>query len=115
MIGAASRPPNSPSADTPKTGHSTGCPPTRGTRYDFSMNYSSVITDSSPVQAKRQRRTRYPRMVSLRLSTTDYRRVETLADLEGCTMAEAMRDVLGDNLPNAIAAARKQASRQPAE
>ena len=26
-------------------------------------------------------------MVSLRLSTTDYRRIETLADLEGCTMA----------------------------
>lgn len=54
-------------------------------------------------------------MVSLRLSTTDYRRIETLADLEGCTMAEAIRDVLGDNLPNAIAAARKRASQQPAE
>ena len=54
-------------------------------------------------------------MVSLRLSTTDYQRIETLADLEGCTMAEAIRDVLGDNLPNAIAAARKRASRQPAE
>ena len=71
------------------------------------------MSNTKPRQ-RRPRRVRYPNTVGLNLSDDDYRRVCTLAEIEGCSAAEVAREVVSAAMPAAIDAARKRAQRRAA-